>query len=399
MPFTSSLPDWRIRDTLDHLPGALHVVQEHHPSVNRCDLTLTGACALWFHAFSPPSNARHHPIQRGPIMEVEMEVLRIVGLLTFPRYNLPLFFHVRHQESLGSEEFVLEDEAGNDLAPLEIVLSNTQVPCQWFDHSPIKVANGIWIIFDLLLHFLESNHPFATSAWPSKLSPKSLHRIQRAVSTLTLLLYSMERLAQHRLSLNLFGFNHLSEEDSTYRSIHDHGSFFKYSKAVYWFANSKKELVESFSELGARFYCEKDYTPHGVTATGITQAVLRNRIRQSLQHLQLSLRKLTRIIPRPGDPVWAFDWSLPSRIHNLADLLRHPDFSQLQQSPRYYSGREQMNRGNNNHDELNEIESTVPLPSYASLFQGRRRQDTSDSTRSRDSRRNESETFVARRRN
>jgi hypothetical protein len=171
------------------------------------------------------------------------------------------------------------------LAPLDVVFSTHEVPSHRFADSPIKVADGIWIILDLLLSFLETTKHDASSAYPSQTPRDKLIFIERAVSIVALLLYSLDRLGQHRPSLGFHHSEHRQQQE--YDFIRSHPLFPRYTSAIRWYCSPAR--TSKFSQLGARYYFERTRTTSHQVPTDEEHRRLSHEIGISLGNLQRSL--------------------------------------------------------------------------------------------------------------
>lgn len=199
------------------------------------------------------------------------------------------------------------------MAPLDVVFSTHEVPSHRFVDSPIKVADGIWIVLDLLLSFLETTKHDATSAYPSQLPRDIFFFIERAVSIVALLLYSLDRLGQHRPSL---GFRHSEHrQPQEYDFIRSHPLFPRYTSAVRWHCSPGR--IFNFSQLGARYYFERTRTTSHQVSTDEEHRRLSHEIGISLENLQRFLSV--------SDSAFSAN-SVPTRTYLLEPSESHDSF-------------------------------------------------------------------------
>ncbi|GAA5915598.1 uncharacterized protein JCM6883_004243 [Sporobolomyces salmoneus] len=319
---------WRIQQAIDHLPLALQDVSNSPYRFQRASITVTGACALWYHVFSHPVDLR--PTAWGFQSNPELEAERIVGFLSFPRLHTRYILHVESAERNGREEELdLDDEEEKWIAPLDIIYSSRAIPSKSFDlkdhpRIEIKIANGIWIVLDLVYSFLETNSRQVSSPKPSKLPQSVLKDLETAVATLALLLYSTERYAQHRSSLGLIAFSH--SERKVINAIREDPNFERYAGALTWFVNLRDAELSKFSRIGAKYYYSNNTRADVYVASLQEHAGLALKIKRSLLGLQNSLLKLYRETSVTMERAPKTNWGLSNQWHNLVSVLSHPQF-------------------------------------------------------------------------
>lgn len=114
----------------------------------------------------------------------------------------------------------------------------------------VEVADGIWVVLDLVLDFLEANSPYAATRRFEDMQPNDQAVVEGSAAALTLLLFAMHRFARFRTSTGLFAFG--NRRDDFYGSIRRHPHFKRYAPALRWFRSCR--CISSCARFAADMY-------------------------------------------------------------------------------------------------------------------------------------------------